>query len=309
LARGGEATAATADYLKQELKRLRSPSEEFFCWGYDWDYVSLRGPCMRAFSPNSIASVFCGEALLDQADVFGDSEAEEMACSVAEFFVHRLNRSVDTPSHLCFSYTPENYTVIFNTSALVGAFLSRVALRTGNHDYQLQARRVMQFLADNQQPDGSWYYGAERRQRWVDGFHTGYNLCALLNYKRYTRDSLFDSAWQKGLDFYRQVMFTGEGIPKYFRHDLYPVDIHCCAQALIVFREFFEFQRDAREQAYRVLDWTLKHMQSAEGWFYYQRHRSWVNRTPFMRWGQAWMFYALSRFRTTSPGQSAASFS
>lgn len=309
LARTGEDTRVRANFLKQELKRLRSPNEELFCWGYDWDYVSLRGPCMRAFSPNSIASVFCGEALLDQAEVFGDSEAEEMACSVAEFFVRRLNRPVDTPSHLCFSYTPENQTVIFNTSALVGAFLVRVAKRTGNRDFGSQARRVMQFLVDSQQPDGSWYYGASRRQNWVDGFHTGYNLCALLNYQRYVGDSSFDRSLQEGLEFYRRTMFTSEGIPKYFDRGLYPIDIHCCAQGLIVLSEFSARRNDTREQAYRVLQWTLKHMQSVEGWFYYQRHRFWVNRTPFMRWAQAWMFHALSRFRVTLLAESAASFS
>lgn len=299
LARCGEDTGAEADHLKQELKRLRSPQDELFCWGYDWDYVSLRGPNMRAFQPNSIASVFCGEALLEMAEVFGDREATEMACSVGEFLVRRLNRSVDTPSQLCFSYTPEDQTQIFNTSALVGAFLTRLARCTGDRDYPLLARRIMQYLADQQQPDGSWYYGAGRRQRWIDGFHTGYNLCALLDYQRVSGDTSFDCALRRGYDFYSRVMFTREGVPKYYSDAQYPIDIHSCAQALIVFSDFSQVHEAAAERAWTVLRWTLKHMQSPEGFFYYQHYGWWVNRLPFMRWGQAWMFRALARLRVT----------
>jgi hypothetical protein len=36
-------------------------------------------------------------------------------------------------------------------------------------------------------------------------------------------------------------------------------------------------------------------MSSPEGYFYYQTHRWWQDRTAYMRWGQAWMFRALTR--------------
>jgi hypothetical protein len=299
LARWGEDAAARVCLLHKELKHLRSPNEQFFCWGYDWDYVSVRGSSMAAFRPNSIATVFCGEALLDKAEVFGDLEAAETARSVGEFFVGRLNRSVDTPEHLCFSYTPENNTQIFNCSALVGAFLARLGSHIQSHEYFQLARRCMQYLVDQQRPDGSWYYGAARRQRWTDGFHTGYMLVALLAYQRAAQDDSFADALRRGYEFYRRALFTEQGIPKYFPDSVYPVDIHSCSQGIIVFCDFASQDPEARDQAWRVLLWTLRHMQSPEGFFYYQRHRWWVNRVPYMRWGQAWMFRALTHFCAT----------
>ncbi len=294
LARCGIETFDRAAYLKNELKRLHSPNEKYFCWGYDWDYVSLRGSNMRAFRPNSIASVFCGMALLDMAEVFHDTEALEMAGSVAQFFVEMLNRPVDTPRHLCFSYTPENETRIFNTSALVGAFLSRVALFHNRMHYMQLARRAIQYLADQQHGDGSWSYGASRRQKWVDNFHTGYNLCAILDYQNASGDTSFHKVLKHGYDFYQREMFTSEGAAKYYDDATYPIDIHACAQALIVFCNCVTVFPGADVRTKQVLRWTLEKMQSPDGSFYYQRHRLWTNRMPYMRWGQAWMFRAMA---------------
>ena len=41
-------------------------------------------------------------------------------------------------------------------------------------------------------------------------------------------------------------------------------------------------------------------MAAADGSFYYQRHRLWTNRTPYMRWGQAWMLRALAKLLLAS---------
>src|SRR5574337_124335 len=82
LAHSGEDIESEAQYLKSELGRLRSPGERTSCWGYDWDYFSLRGTSVPAFGPNCIASYFCGSALLDMFEALGDTEAKQMALSV-----------------------------------------------------------------------------------------------------------------------------------------------------------------------------------------------------------------------------------
>ncbi len=292
--RGGDFLPRIA-YLKSELRRLCSPAEVESCWGYDWNFVSLRGSVMRAFAPNSIATVFCADALLDVADLFGDEDSARMAESAARFCATRLNRSWDTPEELCFSYTPENETLIYNSSLLVGALLARVGVRAGNDEYVGLARRAMQFVCRRQRDDGAWMYGASTVQGWVDSFHTGYNLCALSAYRRFTGDGSFDDALNRGYDFYKSRCFSEEGIPKYFDNQMYPVDIHACAQAALTFCEFAESDPRAMERAAQVVQWTIRNMRSAEGCFYYQRRRIGANRTPYMRWAQAWMFRAMAR--------------
>jgi hypothetical protein len=299
LVRCGEEWKHEAQSLKADLVRLRSPGERFFCWGYDWDFYSLRGPVMPAFSPNAIASYFCGCGLLDLAETFGDGEAQAMAESVGQFFIRRLNRSLDLGNQVCFSYTPADRTVIYNSSALVGAFLARLGRQCGNPDYLALAKRCMTFLAAEQRADGSWFYGSQRRQRWIDSFHTGYNLCALLDYARFSGDTSFEPALVKAYEFYKAKLFGENAIPKYFHNSLYPVDIHSCSQAILTFCAFSERDITAVERAVRTAMWTIGNMRDAEGFFYFQHHRFWTNRTPYIRWGQAWMFRALSSLDLT----------
>jgi len=291
----GDACLEPVSQLKARLQALRSRGEALSCWGYDWDFVSLRGSVLKKFSPNCIATCFCAEALLDVAQTFGDHEAQGMAESAGKFLVERLHRSVDTPRHLCFSYTPENRTQILNNSVLAGALLARLGAPSRNLQYLDLSRRAMQFLVDRQRADGAWAYGEGRWQQWIDGFHTGYNLCALLQYANAASDKSFDQALERGYNFYKRSLVCADGVPKYFHNRIYPIDIHACSQAILTFCAFRDRDPEALGLAQRTAEWTMQHMRSSAGTFFYQRHRLWTNRTPYMRWGQAWMFRSLAR--------------
>jgi hypothetical protein len=302
LARCNYGTQNGAAYLKSELKRLRSPNEREYCWGYDWDHVS-RGGWMPAFSPNCIATCFCAHALLDMAEVFGDVEALDMAQSAGRFLITRLNRPVDTPEHLCLSYTPRDHMKVYNASVHAGALLARLAPR--DPEYCQIARRTMNYLVAGQQPDGAWYYGPALMHHWIDGFHTAYNIGALLTYQRGTGDTTFDDAIRLGYEYYVSNFFRADGGPKYFHDSVYPIDIHSCSQAILTFCDFAEQDKHARGRALKVTRWTLEHMRGAHGTFFFQAHRFWTNRTPYMRWGQAWMLHALARLKRQFLGPDA----
>jgi hypothetical protein len=299
LACDGYDVAAAAANVKQLLLNLRSRGQKEFCWGYDWHYVSLRGARLPAYSPNSIATIFCAGALLDHADTFSDEDSRQVALSATRWLATRLNHSIDEPDRLCFSYTPHDRTRIYNNSALIGALLARVSGLTGLAQPLQTACRVMQYLADNQSPDGSWTYGAAPSQSWIDSFHTGYNLCAILDYQRCTDDLTFSHALMKGYEFYRSNLFRQDGVPRYFHNRAYPVDIHACSQAILTFCAFSDLDPDALDCAKRVAHWTIAHLINPDGSFGYQVHRYWRDRTPYLRWSQAWMLRALARLRHT----------
>jgi len=294
LIRAGHDHFDVAGYLKSALQRLRSPGEVELCWGYDFKFVSLRGSTMDAFAPNAIATVFCAEALLDLSETTGDREAFQMAESAARFLVARLNRTVDQADRLCFSYTPEDHTAIYNSSALTGAFLSRLGAQSGNGEYPHLSRRAMAYLVSVQQGNGSWYYGAAPRQNWIDSFHTGYNLKALLEYQTESGDTSFQEALERGYRYFDATFFRRGGQIAYCHDSRYPADIHACAQAVLTYCAFRN-HRQALTRAAAVLRWTLAHMRANDGSFFYQRHRWWTNPVPYMRWAQAWMFRALCR--------------
>jgi hypothetical protein len=300
LAQAGYDVSAEAAWLKNELIRLRSPLEAEYCWGYDWDYVSLRGPRLPAFAPNCIASYFCGTAMMEMHKAFADAEALEIAESVARFLTTRLHRSFESAEEVCFSYTPNDKTLIYNSSALTAVFLARIGSLRENQEYLSLAHKAMVFLQRGQLESGGWYYGRLRRQRWIDGFHTSYNVCALLDYLRITDDHTFKDAMLLGHRYYQTNFFTGEGAPKYFHDRTFPIDIHACSQAILHFIAFTSIDPQALELAQRTFRWTMKNMAAPDGAFYYQRHRYWTNRTPYMRWGQAWMLRALAKLLLAS---------
>jgi hypothetical protein len=291
--------------LQAELERLRSPGEPCYCWGYDWDFVALRGTALPAYRPNAVATCFAGNALLDAHEVFGDPRARQMAESAGEFLITRLNRSVDTPGQLCFSYTPADRTRIYNSSAMVATFLVRLAADSGDRRSTSLARRAMQYLADAQRPDGSWAYGAKHTQQWSDNFHTGYILLALHAYQHFTGDVTFAAALRRGFQDFRSSFFLPDGTPKYSRASRYPVDIHAAAQAILTFSAFQQEDPGAGALAFRVAGWTLANMRNSDGSFIFQRHRFWTDRTPYMRWGQAWMFRALAGLLAATPRERA----
>jgi hypothetical protein len=295
LARSGCDVSAEAIWLKNELIRLRSPHEADYCWGYDWDYLSLRGSRLPAFSPNCIASYFCATAMLAMSEVFGDAEARQIGESVAHFMATRLHRSFESADEVCFSYTPNDKTLIYNSSALTGVFLARIGRLCGNDTYLSLARKAMAFLKRGQLESGGWHYGKLRRQHWIDNFHTSYNVCALLDYQHITGDPVFEEAMLLGHRYYQSTFFTDDGAPKYFHNQLFPIDIHACSQAILHFVAFSSIDPTALESAWKTFHWTMRNMAAADGSFYYQRHRLWTNRTPYMRWGQAWMLRALAR--------------
>src|SRR5207302_11355210 len=106
---------------------------------------------------------------------------------------------------------------------------------------------------------------------WIDGFHTGYNLSALLNYRRSTGDRSFDYALELRYRYYLSELVLHGGTPKYFHNSAYPIDIHSCSQAILTFCDFAEEDETARDFAFTVARWTLKNMRNDDGAFFFQR--------------------------------------
>jgi hypothetical protein len=130
-------------------------------------------------------------------------------------------------------------------------------------------------------------------QRWVDNFHTGYNLGALRSIARDTGTTEFDERIRRGLAFYKNHFFREDGAPRYFHNRTYPIDTHCAAQAIISLVEFKDLDPGNIPLAESVFRWTMKHLWDEQGFFYYRVLRTCTIKTSYMRWTQVWMFLAL----------------
>jgi hypothetical protein len=253
-------------------------------WGYNFDWQSRNFFAPREL-PTIVATAFAARALVE-------GDLHEEARSVCEFIKKDLPRSVDNETEVCFSYAPNSNTRVFNASLLAAEVLAS----TGEPELLDLAERATRYVVNNQRPDGSWYYGADPKQSWIDNFHTAYILFSLQRIINSTSfGAEFQPALERGYEYWKNNFFLADGWPKYYHDDPYPADAHAAASAIVTFLECRGLDRDALTMAQKVATWTIQHLRDRRGFFYYQRRRFYTIRKPYMRWTEAWMLYALSR--------------
>ncbi|MGH7477137.1 MAG: hypothetical protein ACRELD_12765, partial [Longimicrobiales bacterium] len=169
------------------------------------------------------------------------------------------------------------------------------------------ALAAARFSARAQREDGSWPYGTSRRDRFCDSFHTGYTLVALNMIGQSLRTAEFDPAVQRGLDYWRKAFLIGPAVA-YHPGRPYPVDAHAVAHAIVTLCVFRPWLPDGLTKARRLAAWMLSQMRDPEGFFYYRRTRTRVNRIAYMRWVQAWMLLALAELATADAGPDPGGF-
>jgi hypothetical protein len=280
--------------LAERLMSLRSPGRDLACWGYNFDWQQ-RFILVPKNAPNIICTAFAANALLDAYERKPVPAWADAAVSSADFVLRDLFHR-ESGTKACFNYTLEARDEVHNANLLGAAFLSRIARLTGDAKYLGPALDAARWSAGRQAEGGSWPYGEAPAQRWIDNFHTGFNLVALRRIRDFTGTDEFELAVRRGFDFYKAHFFRKDGAPRYYHDATYPIDIHSVAQSLITLIELRDVGEGNIALARSVLDWALRNMRSLKGYFYFQKRRSHTVRTPFMRWSQAWMLLALSAF-------------
>lgn len=290
--------------LTERLLALRTPDQTYSCWGYNFDWQT-RTLLVPRGSPNIICTTFAGEALLDAYEAVGEPRYLAVATDASGFLFESLYVEAGADSR--FRYTPWEDTRVHNANLLGAAYIARLVRLTGQSGGLDRALRATRYSVRCQHDDGSWDYGERDApsQRWKDGFHTGYNLCALLRLSRDAATDEFDACIAQGYRYYLDHFFEVDGAPKYYHDRVYPLDIHSAAQAMITLVSLNGFDSRSMETARRVYAWTLAHMRDPRGFFYYQKGRAGTNRIPYMRWSQAWMLLALACLYDQSGGGGA----
>ena len=282
-----------AGLMIDRLIALRSPDAPYWCWGYSFPWQT-RTIIVPVGTPNLVCTTFTATALLDAFEQRQDSKCLNMAVNAAEYIVNELHWE-ESDGRCGFSYPlPSLRSQTHNANFLAAALLSRVYKYTGKLKFLDTAIKVARFSAKKQRADGSWYYGEEPSQHWIDNFHTGYNLCALQALCRDAGTSEFEECIRRGLDFYRAHFFREDGATKYFHARTYPIDIHCVAQSILTLVAFKELEPTNLRLAHSVFRWAMNYMWDDAGFFYYRVLRLGTIRTSYMRWSQAWMLLALS---------------
>lgn len=285
-----------------------SPGYSGYAWGYNFDWQSAVFYIPKGV-PTVVNTALIANAFLDAYGIFKEKNYLEVARSSCDFILNDLNCTYRYDTYnsqsafrnskcFCFSYSPVDKTCCYNANLLAAELLARVCCVTHEKPLLDCATSAVDFSLLHQNPDGSWYYGLSPWQRYIDSFHSGFVLVSLLNYAKYSQrieNHILKRAILKGFDYYKKSFFEENGLPKYYHNKKYPIDLHCSAQGIITFLRFREFDNKAVDIAHKIAEWAIDNMwDSKNGYFYFQKNRCYINKIPYLRWPNAWMYYALS---------------
>ena len=139
------------------------------------------------------------------------------------------------------------------------------------------------------------YFGDEQNQPTEnDVYHSGYEIRMLFRIAELSSRDDVKNAAENYLSYFVNSYFDKKGIKFKKSHQL-PIDVTGCAEAITT------LSLHANEQGEKALHQLMKFMinkfQSNNGAFYYRVLKTgFLIKTPYVRWGQAWMFYALSTY-------------
>lgn len=281
--------------LAVHMSSTSADGQSTTAFGYNFDWQA------RAFyvpkgTPAIVPTAFASQAFIEAYEVFGNKKYLDSAKEICTFILTGLNRPIETDSELCFSYTPVDNSAIYNASLLAGECLARVGAITNNVEYLETAAKTARYVIRRQRDNGGWGYGENITQTWVDNFHTAYILLSLKRISDRVSGLVTETEQARidGTRYWLDNFFLDDGTPKYYDNNTYPIDIHSVAAAISSLCELNDDDR-MLPLADKIANWAVVNMLDEYGFFYYQKRKGGTFKTPYMRWGQAWMAYALAR--------------
>lgn len=280
-----------------ELERSRCDEFKEYCWGYPFDWV-WHGGTIKRQTPLITTTPYVYEAFLqvyqlhprDEWKLILESIARHAATDIKDF--RRSERASSC------SYTPYLPGVVINAAAYRAFLLTSASQVFAEPDYWRIAERNLNFVLENQNPDGSWYYAMDGVRDFVDHFHTCFVMKALAKIHTLTGHEGCLATLEKGVAYYLTNLFDENGLPKPFsrapRLTVYKRELYDCAECInlcLLLRDRFP-QLEATLE--RVVAHVLGVWVKRDGSFRSRKlHLGWDN-VPMHRWGQSQMFRSLA---------------
>lgn len=272
------------------LDKHKVPRFQHHSWSNHFDFASRFGRYTKD-DPIIVWTALIGHAYIDAFEVTGKDWLLSVAESVCNWILDLPREKTERGD--CISYLAHVQSSVHNANMLGAGILARTAKHTGNQECMRVARLAMEYSCLRQRADGSWWYGEDAMNHWIDNFHTGYNLDSLKHYLDASGDGAYRQNFERGLAFYKANFFEQSGRPKYYHTRTYPVDIQCAGQAIDTLAFVSDSDSESLALAKLVAAWTIRNMQDRKGYFYFRQYPIMKAKTPMLHWGQGTMFKGL----------------
>ena len=312
-------TTSNSTYLKKaihflnELKKSRCRNFKEYCWGYPFDWV-WHGGVIGSETPLITTTPYVYEAFLqiyeirkraNSGDQFSDpgqlNELKGIIESIARHaFIDIKDFRTSEQASSC-SYTPfAGDGKVLNAAAYRAFLLTSASKVFSSNQYRKTAERNLNFVLENQNGDGSWYYAVDGVRDFVDHFHTCFVMKSLAKIHSLTGDSATLEALRKGVSYYLNHLFATDGLPKPFsrapRLIIYKRELYDCAECInlcLLLRDRFP---QLGVTLRTVVDGVVSGWIKSDGSFRSRRlYWGWDN-VPMHRWGQSQMFRSLAYY-------------
>lgn len=282
----------------------RVPGSPYPCWGYPFNWDS--GVVVPANTPNSVATSAAFDAFWEAWVQTGSKDHLRTCMEICDFFLSGLNKTEYHDGTVCFSYTPLEHFEVHNINLMIAHCLLRVGKETGNALYCDWGLRAARFSINEQNDDGSIFYWSKAQNIYnsnhIDHYHSGFEIRAIFGIWQVSGDAGVFDAYRNYYEFYRKKLYDRKNdsiIPKFDVDHIYPINIHACAEAILLSSTLCENDDRALHDLQMIIPWTINKMQMKNGWYRYMIRKIAFWELPsnivYMRWGQAWIFLALSQ--------------
>jgi hypothetical protein len=295
----------------REPERSRCRTFNEHCWGYPFDWVTRNGT-IHAQTPLITTTPYAFEAFLQVFQLDGRPDWKHVLESIARHASADIRdfRTSETASSC--SYTPFDKGGVINAAAYRAFLLTSASRVLANSEYWRIAERNLNFVIDNQNQDGSWYYAVDGVRDFVDHFHTCFVMKALAKIHSLTGHPACLDALSRGVKYYLDNLFDVDGLPRPFarapRLTVYKRELYDCAECinlcLLLRGRFPQLQTTLDTVVAGITsDWikrdgSFRSRQLLLGW----------DNVPMHRWAQSQMFRSLAFWlresRTASAGPS-----
>lgn len=229
----------------------------------------------------------------------------------AIFSIIKNGRIFETKEGTYIGYSADSQPrYIFNASILTAELIIKYLYHTNQNDEVIcdvsikeLANKLIDTVLQKQQDDGKWYYGYNYDFSLLKNidFHQGFVSDALLGiskYSDYKKEEVLN-AYNLGISFMNKEQISEDGRFKWRLPKEYPIDIHNQAQGII---SLSRINKDSYSNKLNsILEYTVKEFfDNEKGYFYYQKNRFYTIKIPFIRWGEGWMFFALTEYMKKS---------
>lgn len=302
-------------HFLNELTTSRCHNFKEYCWGYPFDWV-WRGGVIKQQTPLITTTPYAYEAFLQ---VYGLAEQKgfdlstlnpqllaleekqgwkQILGSIAQHAASDIKDSKTSETASSCSYSPFDGGEVINAAAYRAFLLTSASRALSRDEYWGIAERNLNFVLQNQNPDGSWPYAKDGVRDFVDHFHTCFVMKALAKIHALTGHEGCNEALKRGVQYYLKNLFDIDGLPKPFsrapRLTVYKRELYDCAECInlcLLLRKRFPQLETTLET---VVAGILKDWIKPDGSFRSRKlHLGWDN-VPMHRWGQSQMFRSLA---------------